>query len=81
MRVSNIRAAHGYRIRRQSGAKPSAQIPNILKRQFDVSTPNRAWVTREGWLYLAVGLELFSRKVIGWATKPTLGREFAIDDV
>ncbi|MFO1502909.1 MAG: IS3 family transposase [Steroidobacteraceae bacterium] len=88
MRLHNIRAAHGYRIRRHSTATTSAPVPNLLKRQFDVSAPNRAWVTDityirtwEGWLYLAVVVDLFSRKIIGWATRPTLGRELALDAV
>ncbi len=48
--------------------------PNELARQFDVDAPNVAWVgditylwTAEGWLYLAVLLDLYSRKVVGWA--------------
>ena len=48
--------------------------PNLLARQFDVATPDQVWVgdltylwTQEGWLYLAVLLDLFSRKVVGWA--------------
>ena len=48
--------------------------PNRLKRNFSSATPNRVWVgdvtfiaTRAGWLYLAVLLDLFSRKVIGWS--------------
>lgn len=48
--------------------------PDLLQRQFVVDQPDQAWVsdttfiaTREGWLYLAVILELFSRQVIGWA--------------
>ena len=48
--------------------------PNVLDRQFAVSHPNRAWVgditylrTIEGWLYLAVIIDLFSRRVVGWA--------------
>jgi putative transposase len=47
---------------------------NLLKRNFEVAKPNRAWAgdvtylpTREGWLYLAVLIDLFSRKVVGWA--------------
>lgn len=47
---------------------------NLLNRQFDVAAPNRAWVsdityirTRSGWLYLAVIMDLFSRRIIGWA--------------
>ena len=48
--------------------------PNVLNRQFNPIQPNRAWVaditysrTRSGWLYLAVVLDLFARKVVGWA--------------
>jgi putative transposase len=47
---------------------------NVLDRQFEVAAPNRAWVsdityvrTRQGWLYLAAVMDLFSRKVVGWA--------------
>jgi len=56
---------------RQSGVIPA---PNRLKQDFSAAAPNRKWVsdftyieTAEGWLYLAVVLDLFSRKVIGWA--------------
>lgn len=52
---------------------------NILNRQFNPSQPNRAWTsdityirTRTGWLYLAVVMELFSRKIIGWAMGPSM---------
>lgn len=52
---------------------------NVLARQFNPQAPNRAWVcdmtyvrTRSGWLYLAVVLELFSRKVVGWAMAPSM---------
>ena len=48
--------------------------PNLLKRQFTVSEPDRYYVgdityiyTQEGWLYLAVVIDLFSRKVVGWS--------------
>lgn len=51
---------------------------NVLDRQFDVDRPNRAWVTdvtcirtAQGWLYLAVVLDLYSRRAVGWATSPT----------
>jgi len=72
MRVNKIRALHGYRTRHYSAAKPSILVPNHLQRNFDVSKPNKAWVTDityirtwQGWLYLAVVMDLFSRKVIG----------------
>jgi putative transposase len=52
-----------------------AVAPNLLARQFDVSAPAQVWAgdityiwTAEGWLYLAVLLDLYSRKVVGWAT-------------
>lgn len=52
---------------------------NVLDRQFDVAEPNRAWVsdityirTAQGWLYLAVVLDLYSRKVVGWSMAPTM---------
>jgi putative transposase len=88
MRVNNIRARYGYRTRQFSATKPSALIPNILERNFNVSKPNKAWVTDityirtwQGWLYLAVVMDLFSRKIIGWSTKPTIGRELVLDAV
>lgn len=88
MRVNNLRALHGYRTRRWSVGKPSVLIPNILKRQFTVTRPNKAWVTDityirtwQGWLYLAVVMDLFSRKIVGWATSPTIRREVVLDAV
>jgi len=45
MREANLRALHGYRIRRWAVGKPSVLIPNLLQRQFTTSRPNRAWVT------------------------------------
>jgi transposase InsO family protein len=51
--------------------------PNLLARQFDVAQPNHVWAgdityvwTAEGWLYVAVLLDLYARKVVGWATSP-----------
>jgi putative transposase len=53
--------------------------PNVLNRQFNPTQPNQAWVadityirTRSGWLYLAVVLDLFARKVVGWAMAPDM---------
>ena len=53
--------------------------PNVLDRQFDPVMPNRAWVTdityvrtRSGWLYLAAVMDLFSRKIVGWAMAPNM---------
>jgi putative transposase len=88
MRESQLRALHGYRTRRIAVGKPSALIPNLLKRQFTVSRRNKVWVTDityirtwQGWLYLAVVMDLFSRKVVGWSTGPTIHRELVLDAV
>src|SRR5580698_11172942 len=43
MRVNKIRAVRGYRIRHSPSSKPSELIPNLLKRNFDVASPNKAW--------------------------------------
>lgn len=53
--------------------------PNLLNQEFSATAPNQKWVTdftyidtAEGWLYLAIVLDLFSRKVVGWAMSPQM---------
>jgi hypothetical protein len=88
MREANLRALHGYRMRRWSVGKPSVLVPNLLQRQFTVSSPNRAWVTDityirtwQGWLDLAVVMDLFSCKFVGWSAGPSIQRELVLDAV
>jgi len=59
--------------------------PNLLKQEFTVAAPNRAWVadityirTDEGWLYLATVLDLYSRALIGWAMSERINRELVM---
>ena len=59
--------------------------PNLLDRIFTVAKPNLAWVTditylhtNQGWLYLAVILDLFSRRIVGWATSETIDCHLAL---
>ena len=74
------------RFRRTTIAEPDhPKAPNVLGREFTVDAPDTAWVgditylwTQEGWLYLAVLLDLFSRRVVGWSVRPHLGQELAI---
>lgn len=80
-RVARLLRAQGLRARPKRGFQPplaarpgEAAAANLLARVFTAPAPNRAWVaditalrTREGWLYLAVLLDLFSRRVVGWA--------------
>jgi len=63
-----------------------APAPDRLERQFSQNQPNQAWVsdttfiaTRQGWLYLAIILDLFSRQVIGWAMGDKNNRQLVID--
>ncbi|MEZ5458291.1 MAG: IS3 family transposase [Steroidobacteraceae bacterium] len=88
MRANNIRPVRGYSRKPKAGARQSGFVPNVLQRQFDVGRPNRAWVTDityirtwEGWLYLAVVMDLFSRKIVGWAVAATIGRGLVLDAV
>ena len=60
--------------------------PNLLERKFGVQEPNRVWTgdvtyvwTGEGWLYLAVVLDLFSRQIVGFAMGETMTRQLVID--
>ena len=60
--------------------------PNVLMRDFEVDAPNTAWVTDitylatlEGWLYLAVILDLFSRRVVGYAMSERIDRELVLE--
>ena len=74
-RLAGITAQVGYKRRPGSyGGKPSLAVDNTLDRQFDVAAPDRAWVTDityirtlEGFAYLAVVIDLYSRRVVGWS--------------
>lgn len=86
MRANNIRALHGYRAPRYTRGSTALLTPNTLQRGFTVLRPNQAWVTDityvrtwEGWLYLAVVMDLYSRRIVGWSTKPTLAQELVLD--
>jgi transposase InsO family protein len=83
-------AAEGARRRRRfrrttDSNHPHPIAPNVLARSFHVELPNSAWVTdvtyvwtHEGWLYLAAILDLFSRRVVGWAASANNDRALAI---
>ena len=84
--VARRRKRSGVRTTDSSHSHPVA--PDLLRRGFDVNgirETNRVWVsdityvpTGEGWLYLAVVLDLKSRRVVGWAMRPTLEAELAL---
>ena len=80
MRQHGLRSAWKRKFVHTTDSKHALPIsPNVLSRQFNPTQPNQAWVadityirTRSGWLYLAVVLDLFARKVVGWAMAPDM---------
>lgn len=86
MRSHKIKAIRGYKAPRPIAGRPSIIAPNKLQRVFTAERADQAWVTDityirtwQGWLYLAVVVDLYSRRVIGWSMKPTLARELVLD--
>ncbi|HIA9812694.1 TPA: IS3 family transposase [Escherichia coli] len=86
MQLNRIKAVRGYKAPRRIAGRPSVVAPNRVQRQFTVVRANQVWVTDityirtwQGWLYLAVVIDLFARNVVGWSMKPTLSRELALD--
>jgi len=79
MKQEGLRAMVGYGKRpRPLNGPAGAVADNVLAREFTAEAPNQVWVTDityirtyEGFLFLAVVLDLFSRQVVGWATRPT----------
>lgn len=86
MRERNLAARTRRRFRATTDSKHSFPVaPNVLERDFTATGPNEAWVTditflwtAQGWLYLAVILDLFSRRVVGWATSENVDRHLAL---
>lgn len=91
-RVARLMREHGLQARRPKRYRPTTDsghgLPvaqNLLERRFDVESPNCVWVadltclwTHEGWLYLAVVLDLFSRRVVGWSMDDNMRKELAL---
>jgi putative transposase len=86
MTEKGLRGRSKRRFVRTTDSKHDNPIaPNVLERRFEATTPNEAWVgdvtyiaTAQGWLFLAVLLDLFSRRVVGWATSDTNDRALAL---
>jgi putative transposase len=93
-RVARLMSGAGLQARRKrrrspgdTGPRPEHSIaPNLLQREFDAAGPNRKWAadftyiwTEEGWLYVAVVLDLYSRRVVGWSMQPQMTAQLVID--
>ena len=87
MRSQGLRARPRRRFRNTTNSRHALPIaPNVLARNFETSAPNEVWVTdvtyvptREGWLYLAIIVDLFARRVVGWAASETNDTKLALD--
>ena len=87
MRDNGIRARHKRRFKATTDSKHALPVaPNLLDRNFQPAAPNQVWSadltylwTNEGWLYLAVVLDLFNREVVGWSIKPRMTSDIVMD--
>ena len=83
MRANGLRSAWKRKFVHTTDSKHDLSVAeNVLNRQFEPEAVNTAWVadityirTRSGWLYLAVVLDLFSRKIVGWSMAPNMPAE------
>lgn len=87
MNLANVEVKRKHKFKVTTDSKHRLPVfPNLLNREFDVTDPDRAWVsdityvwTHEGWLYLAVILDLFNRQVVGWSMSNRMSRKLVID--
>ena len=86
MRAQALRARPRRRGLPQDRGERSAVASNVLDRQFQADGPNRKWVadftylwTAEGWLYVAVVLDLYSRRVVGWSMQAGMTSQLVAD--
>jgi putative transposase len=87
MKRNGLEARRKRRFRKTTDSKHMNPIaPNVVAREFEAAAPNRVWVTDvtavwtlEGWLYLAAILDLYSRRVVAWATSANNDTLLALD--
>ena len=87
MRENGIRARHKRRYKATTDSKHALPVaPNVLDRDFTPRAPNQTWTadltyvwTAEGWLYLAIVLDLFNREIVGWSIKPRMTADIVTD--
>ena len=87
MSENGIRARHKRRYKVTTDSKHGLPVAkNLLKREFAPELPNHVWTsditylwTKEGWLYLAIVLDLFNREVVGWSVQKNMTAELVVD--
>jgi transposase InsO family protein len=86
MQANNIKAKGKKKYITTTDSKHDLPVANnLLNQEFTAGAPNEKWTTdityiwtKQGWLYLAVVLDLFSRRIVGWSMQPTLAKELVI---
>ena len=85
MQAEGLRAQVGYGGTPRHRGGPIGLVDNVLNRGFAPEAPNQVWVTDityirtyEGWLFLAVVMDLYSRQIVGWATASTMTRDLVL---
>lgn len=87
MRQNNLRSKIKRKFKATTNSRHNYPVAdNLLKQDFNVQRPNQVWVgdityisTKEGWLYLAAILDLYSRRIVGWAMDSTMSKQLVID--
>jgi len=87
--VAGIKAQVGYKRKTgKYGGKPAIVATNHLQQNFDTTSPDQIWVTdityiktHEGWLYLSVVIDLFSRRIIGWSMQPRMQMDLVLSSL
>jgi len=86
MQLAELKAQVGYRKPRHKGGRVSIVYPKRLQRQFTTMSPDEVWVTdvthirrHEGWLYMAVVIDLSYRKVVGWSMHSRITKELVLN--
>lgn len=86
MRDNGLQARQKRRFKRTTDSEHACPVaPNLLDQDFSATAPNEKWSadisyiwTQEGWLYLAIVMDLFSRRIIGWTVSDRLHRDLAL---
>ena len=86
MQAHGIQARHKRRYQATTDSKHALPVaPNLLNRQFEMAAPDQVWTadityvpTREGWLYLAVVMDLYTRMIVGWAMEARMTKELVL---
>jgi putative transposase len=86
MKQAKLRSLRSFKRPRYRSGRPATTVPNRLQQQVRVTKPNQVWVrdityirTHEGWLYLVVVIDLYSRVVAGWAIHANMTADLALN--